>query len=63
MFFCGAMVGMIALLVALQFGFGALADDEPQMINPRSIAVATFFAIGITLVFGPRPFDGGDRQS
>ena len=61
-FFGCSMVGMIALLVALQFGFGALAKDEPQMINPHSLGVAAFFAGGITLAFGPRP-DDRDRQS
>ena len=61
-FFGFAMVGMIALLVALQIGFGSLAEEEPQMINARSIIVAAIFAAGITLTFGPRPFDGGDKE-
>jgi hypothetical protein len=69
-FFGIALVGMIALLVALQVGFGTLAEGEPKMINPRSVVVAALFAAGITLSFGPRPFDGdsgdgrdGDKQS
>jgi hypothetical protein len=53
LFFGVAMVAMIALLVALQFGFGSLAEEEPKMINPQSLAVAAVFSAGLTLVFGP----------
>jgi hypothetical protein len=56
------MVGMIALLVALQIGFGALAAEEPKMINPRSLIVSAFFAAGLTFAFCPRQ-DDGDKQS
>ena len=47
-----AMVGLIAFLFALQVGFGSLADEEPQMVNPQSLLVAALFALGIAIVFG-----------
>jgi hypothetical protein len=62
LYFAAAMVGMIALLVALQIGFGALAAEEPKMINPRSLIVSAFFAAGLTFAFCPRQ-DDGDKQS
>lgn len=54
LFFGAAMVAMIGLLLALQLGFGALAEEEPQMINPRSLLFAALVAGGITFAFGPK---------
>ena len=62
LYFAAAMVGMIALLLALQVGLGALAEEEPQVINPRSLVVAALFAAGLTLCFGAGS-SGRDDQS
>ena len=62
LFFGVAMVAMIALLVALQVGFGSLAEEEPQMINPRSLAVSALFAAGAALVFGSNAGNRDDNH-
>jgi NADH:ubiquinone oxidoreductase subunit 6 (subunit J) len=61
-YFGAAMVGMIALLLALQIGFGELVEDEPQMINPRSLVVAAFFAAGIAYLFAPGAGNRDDNR-
>jgi hypothetical protein len=51
--FGGVMVAMIALLLALQLGFGSLAGAEPQMINLRSMLVSALIAAALTMTVGP----------
>jgi hypothetical protein len=58
-----AMVVLIGLLLALQVAFGSIADEEPEMVNPQSLAVAALFAFGFALVFGTGIDGGGGDRS
>ena len=48
------MVVLIGCLLVVQVAFGSIAEEEPQMINPRSLAVSAFLAGGLAYAFTNR---------
>ena len=48
------MVAIIGVLFAFQLGVGSIADEEPQVINPRSLLISGLFAAALAFAISNR---------